>query len=251
MVSPHILATGSPVIGKTVATRTPGTERAVVAVRFPPVRRATVVLTTFLFVVGTIGTNIGPALVDEHPLLVLALSSRNRNLFGSIPYVDAPTFFIVGFVRLLVAACALFLVGRWYGHRALDWTESQLGEMPAVYRWTERFASRFGWLAVFLMPGSNVVCLLVGHLSMAPRRFVTVVAAGIAARLTVLWFGGKQVEDQIQGAVGWINRYQWWVVGGLFAVTFFQSARRRSPIAPAETSPTHDHHHTSQENNQE
>jgi membrane protein DedA with SNARE-associated domain len=189
--------------------------------------------------------------VDEHPLLVLMLSSRNRNLFGSIPYVDAPTFFVVGFLRLLLAAGALFLVGRWYGHRALDWTESQLGEMPTIYRWTERFASRFGWLAVFLMPGSNVVCLLVGHLSMAPRRFLAVVTAGIATRLTVLWFGGKQVEDQIQGAVGWINRYQWWIVGGLFAVTFFQSARRRSPIAPAEPTHPHEHHQPSTENNQE
>jgi membrane protein DedA with SNARE-associated domain len=214
----------------------------VVTVRFHPVRRALVVFTTFLFVIGTLGTNIGPALVDERPLLVLTLSSRNRNLLGSIPYVDAPTFFVVGFLRLLVAACALFFVGRWFGHRALEWTESQIGEMPAIYRWTERFTSRFGWVAVFLMPGSNVVCLLVGHLSMPPRRFVSTAVAGIAARLTLLWFGGKQVEDQIQDVVGWINRYQWWIVGALFGVTFFQSARRRSPIAPVEETHTHEHH---------
>ena len=65
-------------------------------------RKAVVTFTTFLFVIGTIGTNIGPALVDEHPLLVLSLSSRNRNLLGSIPYVDAFTFFSVGFVRLQI-----------------------------------------------------------------------------------------------------------------------------------------------------
>jgi membrane protein DedA with SNARE-associated domain len=86
-----------------------------------------------------------------------------------------------------------------------------------------------GWLAVLLMPGSNIVCLLVGHLKMAPARFVTLAVAGIAARLAVLWFGGKQVEDQIQSVVGWINDYQWWIVGGLFGLTLFQSARRRSP----------------------
>ena len=200
------------------------------------------VFTSFLFVIGTIGTNIGPALVDEHPLLVLMLSSRNRNLFASIPYVGAGTFFVVGFLRLLAAAGALYLVGRWYGHKALAWTESQVGEMPAIYRWTERFTSRFGWIALFLMPGSNVVCLLVGHLSMAPRRFVTVATTGIAVRLTVLWFGGKQVEDQIQSVVGWINRYQWWVVGTLFAITFIQTARRRSPVATVEPTHTHEHH---------
>lgn len=194
-------------------------------------RRAVVILTTCLFVIGTIGTNIGPAMVDEHPLLVLSLSSRNRNLFASIPYVGAPTFFVVGFLRLLLAAVALFLVGRWYGEKALRWTEAQVGEMPAVYRWTERATRRAGWLALFLMPGSNIVCLLVGHLRMAPRRFVSVACAGIAVRLTVLWFGGKQVEDQIKSVVSWINGYQWWVVGGLFGVTLVQSLRRQSPAA--------------------
>lgn len=198
-------------------------------------RRATVVFTTFLFVIGTIGTNIGPALVDERPLLVLSLSSRNRNLLGSIPYVDAVTFFGVGFVRLLAAAVALFLVGRWYGERALAWTEAQVGEMPAVYRWTERTTRKVGWLAVFLMPGSNIVCLLVGHLRMPPRRFVVLAMLGIAVRLVVLWFGGKQVEDQIQSVVGWINGYQWWIVGALFGLTLFQSARRKSPGGPDDT----------------
>jgi membrane protein DedA with SNARE-associated domain len=196
------------------------------------VRRAVIILTTFLFVIGTIGTNVGPALVDERPLLVLMLSSRNRNLLGSIPYVDAFTFFSVGFVRLLLAAVALFLVGRWYGERALAWTEAQVGEMPAVYRTTERITRRVGWLAVLLMPGSNIVCLLVGHLKMPPARFVALAVAGIAVRLAVLWLGGKQVEDEIQSVVGWINGYQWWIVGGLFALTLFQSARRRSPGVP-------------------
>ncbi|MGA1362012.1 MAG: hypothetical protein ACO36A_03730 [Ilumatobacteraceae bacterium] len=198
-------------------------------------RRAVIVLTTFLFVIGTIGTNVGPALVDERPLLVLMLSSRNRNLLGSIPYVDAFTFFSVGFVRLLLAAVALFLVGRWYGERALAWTEAQVGEMPAVYRTTERITRRVGWLAVLLMPGSNIVCLLVGHLKMPPARFVALAVAGIATRLAVLWSGGKQVEDEIQSVVGWINGYQWWIVGGLFALTLLQSARRRSPGVPDET----------------
>lgn len=192
----------------------------------------------FLFVIGTLGTNIGPAMVDERPLLVLVLSSRNRNLFGSIPYVDASTFFLVGFLRLFVAAVALFLVGRWYGERALRWTEAQVGEMPRVYRWTESATRRAGWIAVLLMPGSNIVCLLVGHLKMAPRRFVALASGGIAVRLAVLWLGGKQVEDQIKSVVGWINRYQWWVVGGLFAVSVVQSLRKAPSARPDETQNT-------------
>lgn len=195
-------------------------------------RKALLALTSVLFAAGTIGTNIGPALVDTNPLLVLLLSSRNRNLIGSIPYVDAPTFFVVGFFRLLIAAVALFFVGRWFGERALRWTESQVGELPAIYHWTERVTRKAGWVAVFLMPGSNIVCLLVGHMKMVPRQFIVVAAAGIITRLVVLWIGGSAVEDEIQSVVEWINSYQWWIVGGLFAISFLQSARRRSPGPP-------------------
>jgi membrane protein DedA with SNARE-associated domain len=192
-------------------------------------RRAVLSLTTVLFVIGTIGSNIGPALVDDNPVLVLALSSRNRNLFGSVPYIDPLAYWIIGFVRVLLAAIALYLVGRWYGTRALAWVEGNMGELPVIYRWMERAVDRFGWLAVVAMPGSNVVCLLVGHRRMAPARFGLLVSVGIVIKLAVLWAGGKIFEDQIRQFLDWIERYQWWVVGGLFALSFLQSARRGRP----------------------
>ena len=195
-------------------------------------RKLLVAFTSCLFVMGTIGTNIGPALVDDRPLLVLFLSSRSRNLFGSVPFIDPLPFFLVGFFRLLVAAIALFYVGRLFGERALRWTEAQVGEMPRIYRWTERATLRIGWLAAFLMPGSNIVCLLLGHLKLDPRKFIPAVASGIVFRLIVMWFGGKLFEDQIRAALDWLDAYQWWLVGGLFAITFFQASRRKSPGAP-------------------
>ncbi|HBZ61289.1 MAG TPA: hypothetical protein DEO42_00560, partial [Acidimicrobium sp.] len=82
-------------------------------------RKAVLTLTTLLFVTGTIGSNIGPALVDERPRLVLMLSSRNRNLFGSVPYIDLLSYSIIGFTRVLIAGIALYFVGRWYGAKAL------------------------------------------------------------------------------------------------------------------------------------
>lgn len=194
-------------------------------------RRVVLSLTTFLFVIGTVGSNIGPALVDENPTLVLALSSRNRNLFGSVPYIDPFAYWTIGFVRVLIAGVALYLVGRWYGTRALAWVEGNMGELPAIYRWMERAVDRFGWLALVAMPGSNVVCLLLGHRRMAPARFLTLIAIGIVIKLAVLWAGGQIFEDQIRQFLDWIERYQWWVVAGLFALSFLQSARRGRPSA--------------------
>ncbi|MEY3657014.1 MAG: hypothetical protein RL114_1372 [Actinomycetota bacterium] len=195
-------------------------------------RRLLVVITSLLFVAGTIGSNIGPALVDNHPILVLLLSSRNRNLFGSVPFIDALPFFTIGFFRLLAAASALYFTGRIFGERALRWTEAQVGEMPRIYQWTERATVRAGWLAVLLMPGSNIVCLLVGHLRMAPKKFFALIIPAIMIRLTAVWFGGKALEDQIRSVLDWIDQYQWWIVGLLFAVSFFQASRRKSPGAP-------------------
>lgn len=192
-------------------------------------RRVVLSLTTFLFVIGTIGSNIGPALVDENPVLVLSLSSRNRNLFGSVPYIDPLAYWAIGFVRVLIAGVALYLVGRWYGARALAWVEGNMGELPLIYRWMERAVDRFGWLALVAMPGSNVVCLLLGHRRMPPLRFGVLIAIGIVIKLAILWVGGKIFEDQIRQFLDWIEQYQWWVVAALFALSFLQSARRGRP----------------------
>jgi len=179
------------------------------------VRKAVLAATSLLFVCGTIGSNIGPALVDEHPLLVLTLSSRNRNLFGSVPFTSPVPYFVIGFLRILAAGIALYFVG----------------ELPALYRWTERAVARAGWLAVALMPGSNVVCVLVGHRRMKFSAFLSCITLGIVGKLIVLRIGGDIFEDQVRSFLKTIERYQWWVVVALFAVSFLQTRKRR-PLEP-------------------
>ena len=198
----------------------------------PWTRRIVLSATAILFTIGTIGSNLGPAWVDERPALLLALSSRNRNLFGSVPFIDPLPYAVIGFLRILAAGVALFLVGRWYGHRAIAWFEGQVGELPAVYRWFQTGIDKAGWLLVILMPGSNLVCLMAGHRRMSPWRFVPLLALGIVGKLVVLWAGGRAFEDQIRTFLDWIEDYQWWIVGALFALSFVQSigrARRDIP----------------------
>jgi membrane protein DedA with SNARE-associated domain len=192
-------------------------------------RKAVLTFTTMLFVIGTIGSNIGPALVDNHPSWVLALSSRNRNLFGSVPYIDVIPYAAIGFVRILIAGIALYFVGRWYGEKALGWVEGNLGELPAIYRWTEKAVDKAGSVALVLMPGSNVVCLLLGHKRMSAKRFIPLLCVGIAIKLTVLRLGGDQFEDQIRSFLKGIEQYQWYFVAALFGLSFFQSMRKGRP----------------------
>jgi len=199
------------------------------------VRKTVLAFTSLLFIFGTIGTNIGPALVDERPLLVLAMSSRNRNLFGSVPFTSPVPYFIIGFLRILAAAVALYFVGRWYGDRTVRWVEDNVGEMPALYRWIEKAVNKAGWLMLFFMPGSNVVCVLVGHRQMRIPQFFAVIIPAICFRLIVMRIGGDIFEDQVRWFLKSIERYQWFIVIGLFAISAFQMNKRR-PLAP----PDHD-----------
>ena len=56
----------------------------------PSVRRLVLVAGLALYAAGTIGSNIAPAVIDKHPVTILALSSRNRNLFASVPAEGSP-----------------------------------------------------------------------------------------------------------------------------------------------------------------
>ena len=89
-----------------------------------------------------------------------------------------------------------------------------------------------GWLLLVLMPGSNIVCLMVGHRRMPPWTFLPLITAGIILKLGVLWVGGQLFEDQITTLLDLIEHYQWWVVAALFAITFAQSAKRVRRVCP-------------------
>jgi len=189
-------------------------------------KKLVLVASATLFAVGTFGSNVGPAWVDERPAVVLALSSRNRNLFASVPFIDPLPFVLIGFTRVFVAGMVLFFLGRWYGDRALGWTEKQVGELPAIYRWFAKAMDRAGWLVIIFFCGSNLVWLMAGHRRIAPIKYAALLASGIAIRLAVMWAGGKAFEDQIRSFLEWMEDYQWYVVGGLFALSFLQSARK-------------------------
>lgn len=191
----------------------------------PTARRFILIASGALFTAGTIGSNIGPALVDEQPELVLALASRNRNLFGSVPFIDPVAYWAIGFSRILAAAIVLYFLGRWYGERAIGWTERQVGDLPPIYRWFEKGVAKAGWLLFLAMPGSNLVCLMAGHQRVPPRRFIPLVMVGIVIKLVIMWAGGKAFEEQIRSFLSWIEDYQWYIVAGLFGLSFLQSAR--------------------------
>jgi membrane protein DedA with SNARE-associated domain len=186
-------------------------------------------LISALLVASNVGTILSATLVRDHPVALLALSARNRHLLltvaagiGAVPYV------LVSFARLVAPAVAFFLLGLWYGDRGLRWLERQAGGTPASIRWVERGFDRAAVPILFLMPGSNLVCLLAGARHMAARTFAIVLATGIITRLAFFWFMGKVFQDPLETVLDWLTRYQWWVAGAFFVLTMAQSFRRAS-----------------------
>ena len=185
-----------------------------------------------------VGAIIAPSLVKHSPALVLALSSRIRHLLFAVPAdINPVAYSVIGFARIAIAAWLCFAVGSWYGDRGFRWLEHQVGgEPPATLRWLQRAASRAGGPLVFFMPGSNLVCALVGQRRMNLQRFALWSSLGIAFRLVWVWIAARLFDTQLKHALDWIEKYQWWLVAAFFLITIVQSARRAAspPAPPAE-----------------
>ncbi len=185
-----------------------------------------------LLVASNVGTILSAGLAKDHPLTLLALSARNRHLLLAVAAgVDALPYVLVSFVRLLTPAIVFFLLGTWYGDRGLRWLGRQAGGTPASIRWVERWFDKASLPIVFLMVGSNLVCLLAGARRLPVRTYVIVLSAGILVRLAFFWFLGKALQDPLEVVLDWLNRYQWWIAGAFLAITLAQSFRRASIAA--------------------
>lgn len=183
-----------------------------------------------------VGAIIFPTLIKRSPTLLLALSSRMRHLLFAVPAgVNPFGYAIVGFLRLSVAAWVCYGLGYHYGDRGVMWLERQVqGDTPATFRWLQRTADRAGGALLFLMPGSNIVCVLVGQRKMTRERFALWASLGIVFRLTWLWIAAKLFDAELQKILRFIEKYQWYLVVIFFAITVLQGARKAAKKGPAQ-----------------
>lgn len=184
--------------------------------------------------VGAFGVLVGLGYVAQiffariiafSPEGLIALSSRIRYLLLSVPAGISPiAYSVIGFVRLAIAATLCYVLGYFYGDRAMAWFSRQLdGQEPITFRWLKIVAAKAGWVLALLFPGSNIACALVGMHRMPPRRFALFISTGIAARLAWVWAAARHFDKQLTRLLHWIEKYQWYVVGAFFVITFAQA----------------------------
>ena len=129
---------------------------------------------------------VAPLLLREAPLVLLALHP-----FGPWSYLVSTRTGVVEFLAVLVLVravpcCGDYLVGRWYGPRALA-RMSRRPRAGRVARTVQRLSRRAGGWLLLLYPGATA-SVLAGANGMPVRRFLPLMVTGIvlAAGLTRL-----------------------------------------------------------------
>jgi membrane protein DedA with SNARE-associated domain len=172
---------------------------------------------------ANIGNALAPTLVDEHPLLLVALNSQNRNLILTTNALDAWSYYLVGTARLLVSDPLFFLLGYWYGDSALEWMERRTKSFGATLRQWEKGFRRASYPLVFFAP-NQWICLFAGAAGMQVTGFFAVNLAGTLARLYLIRRLGDTFEQPIDGVLDWISDHRGPLLVASIALTLVYAA---------------------------
>jgi len=153
---------------------------------------------------GLIATAFTAPLATRHPLLLITLDARNRYLVLA-RNVDLVPFLIIGTIRRALSDPLYWLLGRWYGDRAIRWLETK-GGGGVLVTWTERVFAKAAYPMVFFFPGA-VVCALAGRVGMPFARFLAVNVAGTVLTVSVLRIFGDILGGPVDAILGFFNRH--------------------------------------------
>lgn len=171
----------------------------------------------FTIVLGWVGDALWASLVDRSPLTLILLNAKPRYLVLTVNQLDPWTYYVVGTARLLVTKPLVWLVGGWYGQRAVAWVERRSDRGAPLMRWVERHFARWGW-AVVLVTSNNAVCLLAGSAGFPLLWFMVLAVAGTLVRLWIFARVGDVFSGPIDQLIDLVVRHRVPVVVASVAV---------------------------------
>jgi membrane protein DedA with SNARE-associated domain len=158
-------------------------------------------------VISTIGDALATTLVDTHPLWLISMNARNRNLILATNQLDAWSYYSVATIRLLLSDPVYFLLGYWYGDTALKWIEKRTKTIGEGFRMWEGWFRRASYLFVFAAP-NPYVCVFAGAASMSVGGFFAANILGTVARLYLIRRLGESFEAPIDDVLDFIKDYR-------------------------------------------
>lgn len=158
-------------------------------------------------VAGWVGDLLLSVIVKDNPLVLIALSPRDRNLALASPDLEFLPYFAVGFLRLVFFDPWSYLLGFWYGDRALAWIKRRSRTYGPLMDDAQGGFKRYAAPLIILFP-NNIICMLAGASGIGVGMFVVLNAFGTATRLLILRQFGNIFGGQISSVVDWIDEYR-------------------------------------------
>jgi membrane protein DedA with SNARE-associated domain len=165
----------------------------------------------FLVICSNVANVMWPTLQEDHPLLLIALSSINRYLILVSDQLDALSYYGVGTLRLLVSDPLFFLLGYWYGDRALAWMDQKAPTYGPMLRKAQHVFGKAAWPLVVIAP-NNFICLFAGAAGMRISMFFALNLAGTLGRLYLIRRLGEAFSSPIDSFQDLVGEYRWWFV---------------------------------------
>lgn len=158
-------------------------------------------------VLGYVGDALWGSLVDRHPLALILLNAKPRYLVLTVNDLDWWTYYPVALVRLLCTKPLVWLVGAWYGDRAVQWAEQRSKRGAGIIRWAEQHFGRWGWVAISIT-SNNVMCLLAGSTGFPLIWFMVLAVVGTLVRLWLIAVVGDVFSDVIDEVIGFVGDHR-------------------------------------------
>ncbi len=154
-------------------------------------------------VLGWVGDALWGSLIDRSPLTLLLLNAKPRYQLLVVNELEPWVFYPAALARLLVTKPLVWLVGAWYGPRAVDWIATRSERMGRVVRWMQRHFPRYGWI-IMIVTTSNPVCLLAGSVGYSLGWLMAWAVVGTLVRLYAVDVVGGALSDQITWFIDWV-----------------------------------------------
>jgi membrane protein DedA with SNARE-associated domain len=178
-----------------------------------------------IVIASTIADAATPTLLTQHPLVLIAIVPRPRNLVLTAPLTDPVPWFTVAFVRMMLTDPIFFLFGHRYGERAIRWIERHWAS-PTTVRAVEDWFRRASYVIIFVAP-NNLLCALAGASGMTLGVFLVLHAVGSVVQLVLIRLVGDAFADPIRDATDFIGEYRWWFTALTTAIVIVSLWRSR------------------------
>jgi membrane protein DedA with SNARE-associated domain len=187
------------------------------------------------YIGGLIGLALLPLLASEQPLLLMMIYPVSGALFLIAPQFDPVFFVALASARRLIVHVLFFLLGGWYGERAIRWTTQRGGgEVGGFVATVQGLFGRFGWLIVLIFPGP-LPSVLAGTTRMSWPLFIALDLIGTVVSVAIVRVAASAASGPLATALRFIDENsRWLTIITVLATVAWVTLRGIRPGVPTE-----------------